>query len=62
MLKGGGSTMLRIAITAFSLLVGAMVLTQTALGQTTTPTPSTTTTPTPSTTVPTSAPATGFGY
>lgn len=52
--------MVRIAIVAFSLLVGAMVLTQIALGQTTTPTTTPMTSPT--TTVPTSAPSTGFGY
>ncbi|HXS15383.1 MAG TPA: hypothetical protein VN711_04595 [Candidatus Saccharimonadales bacterium] len=53
--------MIRIAIFAFSLLFGAFFLTQVALGQTATPTP-TTTSPSPTTVVPSSAPATGFGY
>lgn len=50
--------MIRISIVAFILLVGAFLFTQSALGQTMTPT---TLSPTPTRAVPSGAPATGFG-
>lgn len=56
--------MIKIGAAAFSLIVFSFLMTQVALGQTVTPSPTGstgTTTPSPTTTVPSGAPATGFG-